>query len=689
MRPSLPPSRCRAGAAPPAGASDRSLAAADGQRPALVQVGPSDGAGGAAAAPVRSGQHAERVGTGAGAHRGLLAGRDLPHRQPVQGEGRRLGAAGVVDLDPDGRAAARGRRPPAGRRARARRGPGSASGGGQDVVGGGELPVGRVGGIGRLGRGRPGVRRSGWPVRCPACSRRGAARRPAARGRPPASRGSRAAERRRARARAWPSSGSRGSAPPCRPGRRCGGCRESAPPAGGPAAGTAGRRPAPRRRAGPTAGGQVARRSLRPDGAQLDQGAVDRAGELLADPVHLGLQRQELIDRRRAGWRCCRTPDRSAGRLRCERASPPPPEPRRPAAASSQQQQNRRQPIPSAQYVAASRSSDAAARQTASWLMPARRSSILHRSMSESPSQDRCPVRLPDAASAAQAGDPARPGGGARHRLRRRGRRLVVRGDHLAVHPAGWAAAWPPGSTTTTTSATSTTPAIPRFVLATKAEHGACPEMVTPEIVAAAGPVDTVAVHVDLDGLYAGAKWVLGGDRALPGRRRRRPRGRHPPGRAGPHRHPHRPRPARALPRHQPQAPDRAVPAGPHPGAPPLGGDRGGRAADRSRCSTRPSGIAERYRVDGQVAYVRPTAAHTLRQDRAAAAGPAAGRGGGGARLGLALHRRGLRVGAGLRQAVRAGRRHAHPGLGPRVAPGRGAGEAAATATAGPDASAG
>jgi len=50
-----------------------------------------------------------------------------------------------------------------------------------------------------------------------------------------------------------------------------------------------------------------------------------------------------------------------------------------------------------------------------------------------------------------------------------------------------------------------------RFVLANKAQHGACPEMVTPELVKRIGPVDTVAVHVDLDGLYAGAKWVLGG----------------------------------------------------------------------------------------------------------------------------------------------------------------------------------
>jgi len=57
----------------------------------------------------------------------------------------------------------------------------------------------------------------------------------------------------------------------------------------------------------------------------------------------------------------------------------------------------------------------------------------------------------------------------------------------------------------------------PRFVLATKAQHGACPEMVTPEVVAAAGHVDTVAMHVDLDGLYSGAKWVLKGQEPYPG----------------------------------------------------------------------------------------------------------------------------------------------------------------------------
>src|SRR6185369_12958209 len=39
----------------------------------------------------------------------------------------------------------------------------------------------------------------------------------------------------------------------------------------------------------------------------------------------------------------------------------------------------------------------------------------------------------------------------------------------------------------------------PRFVLATKAEHGACPEMVTPAIVREAGPIDTIVCHVDFD----------------------------------------------------------------------------------------------------------------------------------------------------------------------------------------------
>jgi hypothetical protein len=56
-----------------------------------------------------------------------------------------------------------------------------------------------------------------------------------------------------------------------------------------------------------------------------------------------------------------------------------------------------------------------------------------------------------------------------------------------------------------------------RFVLCTKAQHGACPEMITPELVADTGPVDTILCHFDLDGLYAAAKWILGGREPYPG----------------------------------------------------------------------------------------------------------------------------------------------------------------------------
>jgi hypothetical protein len=50
-----------------------------------------------------------------------------------------------------------------------------------------------------------------------------------------------------------------------------------------------------------------------------------------------------------------------------------------------------------------------------------------------------------------------------------------------------------------------------RFVLCTKAEHGACPEMIDTELVRRVGPVDTIVAHFDLDGLYAAAKWIRGG----------------------------------------------------------------------------------------------------------------------------------------------------------------------------------
>ncbi len=51
----------------------------------------------------------------------------------------------------------------------------------------------------------------------------------------------------------------------------------------------------------------------------------------------------------------------------------------------------------------------------------------------------------------------------------------------------------------------------PRFVLCTKAQHGACPEMIDPALVTRIGPVDTIVCHTDFDGLCAAAKWMRGG----------------------------------------------------------------------------------------------------------------------------------------------------------------------------------
>lgn len=51
----------------------------------------------------------------------------------------------------------------------------------------------------------------------------------------------------------------------------------------------------------------------------------------------------------------------------------------------------------------------------------------------------------------------------------------------------------------------------PRFVLHTKAEHGACPEIITPELVQRVGPIDTLVCHTDFDGLASAAKWLRGG----------------------------------------------------------------------------------------------------------------------------------------------------------------------------------
>ena len=57
----------------------------------------------------------------------------------------------------------------------------------------------------------------------------------------------------------------------------------------------------------------------------------------------------------------------------------------------------------------------------------------------------------------------------------------------------------------------------PRFVLASKSQHGACPEMITPALVETVGPIGSILCHLDLDGLYAAAKWLRGGREPYPG----------------------------------------------------------------------------------------------------------------------------------------------------------------------------
>jgi hypothetical protein len=51
-----------------------------------------------------------------------------------------------------------------------------------------------------------------------------------------------------------------------------------------------------------------------------------------------------------------------------------------------------------------------------------------------------------------------------------------------------------------------------RFILRTKAEHGACPELVTASRIMQAGVIDTICCHVDFDGLCSAAKWIRRGE---------------------------------------------------------------------------------------------------------------------------------------------------------------------------------
>lgn len=78
---------------------------------------------------------------------------------------------------------------------------------------------------------------------------------------------------------------------------------------------------------------------------------------------------------------------------------------------------------------------------------------------------------------------------------------LEALGDRLAIwidhheHPAGWALYRDD----------------PRFLLVPNQQAHACPELVTPEVVARAGAVDVVVAHADLDGLLSAVKFLRGG----------------------------------------------------------------------------------------------------------------------------------------------------------------------------------
>lgn len=83
---------------------------------------------------------------------------------------------------------------------------------------------------------------------------------------------------------------------------------------------------------------------------------------------------------------------------------------------------------------------------------------------------------------------------------------LEALGDRLAIwidhheHPVGWARFRDD----------------PRFLLVPNRVAHACPELVTPEVVRRAGPVDVVVAHADLDGLLSAVKFLRGGEAPWP-----------------------------------------------------------------------------------------------------------------------------------------------------------------------------
>src|SRR4051812_10370057 len=83
--------------------------------------------------------------------------------------------------------------------------------------------------------------------------------------------------------------------------------------------------------------------------------------------------------------------------------------------------------------------------------------------------------------------------------LRALGDRLAIWIDHHE-HPIGWARYRDDA----------------RFLLVPNRVAHACPELVTPEVVRRAGPVDAVVAHADLDGLLSAVKYLRGGEPPWP-----------------------------------------------------------------------------------------------------------------------------------------------------------------------------
>ena len=112
-----------------------------------------------------------------------------------------------------------------------------------------------------------------------------------------------------------------------------------------------------------------------------------------------------------------------------------------------------------------------------------------------------------------RAGQAARARRRARHRVRRDGRhaRVSFDADHEAVPRRARRSARGVGRSPRSRAARRLRAAIRGSCWRPRREHGACPEMVTEELVRQVGPIDCICTHVDLDGLYAAAKWILGG----------------------------------------------------------------------------------------------------------------------------------------------------------------------------------